>query len=74
MVHYFSFLLSVAYKQKLKENVLLDDKILILNFNTTFRGQIDKKINNIVQKEKIKTAKALKADIENQWKESSVQR
>ena len=71
----------VACKQKLKENGLLDDKILYdvtnktikkldvefkANFNTTFSGQIKKKINNIVQKEKIKTAKALKADIENQ--------
>ena len=80
---------SVACKQKLKENGLLDDKILYdvtnktikkldvefkANFNTTFSGQIKKKINNIVQKEKIKTAKALKADIENQWKEISVQR
>ena len=57
---------SVAYKQKLKENGLLDDKILCditnkttkkldvefkANFNTTFSGQIEKKIN-IVQKEK----------------------
>ena len=80
---------SVAYKQKLKENGLLDDKILCdvtnktikkldvefkANFNTTFSGQIKKKINNIVQKEKIKTAKALKVDIENQWKETSIQR
>ena len=80
---------SVACKQKLKENGLLDDKIpydvtnktikkldveFKANFNTTFSGQIKKKINNIVQKEKIKTAKALKADIENQWKETSVQR
>ena len=80
---------SVAYKQKLKENGLLDDKIRCgvtnktikkldldfkANFNTTFSGQIEKKINNIVQKEKIKTAKALKADIENQWKETIVQR
>ena len=39
----------------------------------TFSGQIEKKINNIVQKEKIKTANALKPDIENQWKETSVQ-
>ena len=43
------------------------------NFNTTFSGQLEKKINNIAQKEKIKTAKALKADVENQWKETSVQ-
>ena len=44
------------------------------NFNTTFSDQIEQKINNIIQKERIKTAKALKADIENQWKETSVQR
>ena len=44
------------------------------NFNSSFSDQIEKKINNIVQKERIKTAKALKADIENQWKETSVQR
>ena len=44
------------------------------NFNTTFSDQIEKEINNIVQKERIKTVKALKADIENQWKETSVQR
>ena len=36
------------------------------NFNTTFSDQIEQKINNIIQKERIKTAKALKADIENQ--------
>ena len=80
---------SVAYKQKLKEKGLLNDKILCdvtnktvkkldiefrENFNTTFSDQIEKKINNIVQKERIKTVKALKADIENQWKETSVQR
>ena len=80
---------SVAYKQKLKANGLLDDKMLCdvinktikkldvecrENFNTTFADQIEKKINNIVQKARIKTAKALKADIENQWKETSVQR
>ena len=44
------------------------------NFNSSFSDQIEKKINNIVQKERIKTAKALKTDIENQWKETSVQR
>ena len=35
------------------------------NFNTTFSDQTELKIN-IIQKERIKTAKALKADIENQ--------
>ena len=69
---------SVAYKKNIKENGLLDDKILCdvtnktikqldvefkANFNTTFSGQIEEKLNNIVQKERIKTAKALKADI-----------
>ena len=44
------------------------------NFNSSFSDQIEKKINNIVQKERIITAKALKADIENQWKETSVHR
>ena len=79
---------SVTYKQKLKENGLLVDKISDVtnkaikkldvefkaNFNTTFSGQIEKKINNTVQKDKNKTTSALKADIENQWKETSVQR
>ena len=79
----------MAYKQKLKENGLLDDKTLCdvtnetvkkldiefrENFNSSFSDQIEKKINNIVEKERIKTAKALKADFENQWKETSVQR
>ena len=79
----------MAYKQKLKENGLLDDKILcdVTNktvkkldiefreiFNSSFSDQIEKKINNIVEKERIKTAKALKAGFENQWKETSVQR
>ena len=78
-----------SLQAKLKENGLLDDKILsdVTNktikkldvefnaiFNTTFSGQIQKKINNIVQKEKNKTARALKADIENQWKETFVRR
>ena len=72
---------SVAYKQKLRENRLLYDKILfnVTNktteksdvqfretFNTTFSDKIEKKINNIAQEERIKTAKELKADIENQ--------
>ena len=80
---------NVAYKQKLRENRLLYDKILfnVTNktteksdvqfretFNTTFSDKIEKKINNIAQEERIKTAKELKADIENQWKEISVQR
>ena len=81
---------SVAYKQKQnKTKKGLLDKILCdvtnktikkmdvefrENFNSSFSDQIEKKINNIVQKERIKTAKALKADIENQWKETSVQR
>ena len=80
---------SVAYKQKQNKKNGLLDKILRdvtnktikkldvefrENFNSSFSDQIEKKINNIVQKERIKTAKALKADIENQWKETSVQR
>ena len=67
----------VAYKQKLKENDLLDDNLLCditnktikksdvefkANFNTTFSDQIEKKINNIAQKERTKTAKAIKAN------------
>ena len=80
---------SVAYKQKLRENRLLYDKILFSvtnkttkkldvqfreNFNTTFSDKIVKKINNIAQEERMKTAKELKADIENQWKAISEQR
>ena len=67
---------SVACKQKLKENSLLDDKILCYvtnktikkmhvkikaDFNTIFSGKIEKKIDNIAQNERIKTAKATTA-------------
>ena len=42
------------------------EKILIQL--SLIKSDQEKKIHNIVQKERIKTVKALKADIENQWK------
>ena len=44
------------------------EKILIQL--SLIKSDQEKKIHNIVQKERIKTVKALKADIENQWKKN----